>query len=79
VATKVGGVPEIVENEKSALLVPSKDSTALATAIARILQDRNLGLRLTSGAGAVLKNHTPEQYVDALIEIYREAIKSRRP
>ena len=78
VATCVGGVPEIVENEKSALLVPAKDPTALATAIARILSDSSLGLRLAEDAAAVIaKNHTPEQYVHALIKIYDEAISLR--
>jgi len=76
VATSVGGVPEIVENEKSALLVSAKDPIALATAIARVLRDSNLGLRLAENAAAVIaKNHTPEQYVYALIKIYDDAIK----
>jgi len=78
VATGVGGVPEMVENEKSALLVPAKDTTALAAAITRILRDSNLGLRLAEDAAAVLaKNHAPEQYVDALIKFYDEAISLR--
>jgi glycosyltransferase involved in cell wall biosynthesis len=78
VATSVGGVPEMVENEKSALLVPARDPTALAAAITRILRDSNLGLRLAEDAAAVLaKNHTPEQYVCALVKIYEEAISLR--
>jgi len=78
-ATSVGGVPEMVENEKSALLVPAKDTKALAAAIARLLDDSSLRLILAEAAAAVLaKHHTPEQYVDALIKIYEEAIKSRR-
>jgi glycosyltransferase involved in cell wall biosynthesis len=78
VATSVGGVPEMVENEKSALLVPAKDTTALAAGITRILRDSNLGLCLAEDAAAILgKNHAPEQYVDALIKIYDEAISLR--
>ena len=75
VATSVGGVPEIVEHEKSALLVTAKDPPALAAAITRLLRDSNLGLRLTEDAAEVLvKNHTPEKYFDALVGIYDEAI-----
>lgn len=78
VATSVGGVPEIVENEKSALLVSARDPSALADAIMRIMSDSDLRLRLTEDAAAVVaKNHTPEQYVDSLIKIYDDAISVR--
>jgi len=76
VATRVGGVSEIVENEKSALLVPANDSRALAVAITRMLRDSNFGVRLVEEAVEVLaRNHTPDQNVRALIEIYQDAIR----
>lgn len=79
VATAVGGVPEIVENETSALLVPPHDPALLAQAIGRVLVDRELGERLTqTAAGLISSNHAPEQHAQALIAIYREAIDRRR-
>ncbi len=39
VATRVGGVPEIVEDGNSALLVPPKDEEALASSIVALLED----------------------------------------
>jgi len=42
VATKVGGIADLVEDGKTGLLVPSKDSDALASAILRLLNDNNL-------------------------------------
>ena len=42
VATAVGGVPEMVEHERSGLLVPPGDESALADAIARLLTDHPL-------------------------------------
>jgi len=42
VATKVGGVADLVENGKTGLLVPSKDSDALASAVLCLLNDNNL-------------------------------------
>src|SRR5438105_1749387 len=39
VATAVGGVPEMVCDEETALLIPARDPKAMATAIARILDD----------------------------------------
>ncbi len=42
VATEVGGIPEIIENEKSGLLVPAKNAEALAQAIERLKNDKGL-------------------------------------
>ncbi|HVM30011.1 MAG TPA: glycosyltransferase [Candidatus Limnocylindrales bacterium] len=42
VATNVGGVPEMVEHERTGLLVPAHDASALATAIVRLLVDHPL-------------------------------------
>ena len=50
VATSVGGVPETIENERDALLVPPKNPTALAEAILRLLDDKELGSQLGSRA-----------------------------
>jgi glycosyltransferase involved in cell wall biosynthesis len=77
-ATRVGGVPEIVENNESALLVPVNDPDAMAAALVRILSDQNLAERLTTNSAALVANQfTPEKYVRALVEIYREVIDRR--
>jgi glycosyltransferase involved in cell wall biosynthesis len=77
VATAVGGVPEIVENEESALLVPVNDPAALAAGIARLLADAELGRRLTRNAAEIVsKNHSPEEYVRSLIAIYDEVMSA---
>jgi glycosyltransferase involved in cell wall biosynthesis len=77
VATAVGGVPEIVENNESALLVPSKDPKALAAAISQLLTDKALGHRLATNAAALVDTRfTPENYARSLVEIYREVIST---
>lgn len=78
VATAVGGVPEIVADEESALLVPPKNPQALATAIDRVLQDSALAQRLTTVASAlVAREHSPEGYARSLISLYQEVIEQR--
>jgi glycosyltransferase involved in cell wall biosynthesis len=42
VATRVGGIPEVVEHEQTGLLVPPHDPEALAEAIVRLLTDHPL-------------------------------------
>jgi len=79
VATAVGGVPEIVENNQSALLVPPNDPPAIAAAIARLLADNDLRQRLATNAAMLVDNqHSPEKYVRSLVEIYREVIARRQ-
>jgi glycosyltransferase involved in cell wall biosynthesis len=46
VATRAGGIPSSVEHERNGLLVEPNDSIGLAGAIARILNDESLRMRL---------------------------------
>jgi L-malate glycosyltransferase len=46
VATAVGGVPEIIENEVHGLLIPPENPAALAAAILRLLEDPELRANL---------------------------------
>jgi len=50
IASRVGGIPEIVTDGADGILVPPADSEALAAAISRLLDDGLLRLRL-SGTG----------------------------
>jgi glycosyltransferase involved in cell wall biosynthesis len=78
VATAVGGVPEVVQHEESALLVPAQDPGAIAAAIARVLTEHDLAERLTRNSTALIaERFTPQKYVRALVEIYREVMEAR--
>jgi len=50
VATRVGGVPEVVADGISGLLVPADDAAALANALGRVLDDESLASRLAHNA-----------------------------
>ena len=79
VATEVGGVPEVVESEQSAMLVPAAQPATMAAAIARVLRNSDLAARLSeAGAELVVKNHSAESYVEAIVSIYSETISRRR-
>ncbi len=55
VSTPVSGVPELISSEYNGLLVPERDSIALADAIARLLDDPRLRQKLsTAGHETVL-------------------------
>jgi glycosyltransferase involved in cell wall biosynthesis len=73
VAARVGGIPDLVEDDRNGLLVEPGDTPALADAIVRILSDRALAERLGAGAHASADFWTssPEEFasrVRALVE-----------
>lgn len=78
VATAVGGVPEMVENNETALLVSASDPHAMADAIARMLSDEKLAGQLADNASKLVSSRfSPEAYVRSLTEIYRAVINSQ--
>jgi len=78
VATAVGGVPEMLKDEESALLVPPRDRKAMTEAIARVLADEDLAKRLaTNASGLIATRFAPETYVRSLVAIYRNVIDGR--
>jgi glycosyltransferase involved in cell wall biosynthesis len=77
VATWVGGVPEIVVHDESALLVGPRNPPAMAEALGRLLTDESLARRLAANAReAALNNHSPESRLHALSAIYGRAVSA---
>src|SRR3954454_15082443 len=78
VATRAGGIPEVVEDEVNGLLVPVRDHRALADAIVRALQDPALRQRM-GGAGLARVNDrfTVERMVSETVMVYERVV--RRP
>ncbi len=68
VASRTGGIPDIVENDVSGLLIPPGDGQALANAVSSIVEDNKLKERLVMGAQHKLKDfyieHTALLYQD---------------
>jgi glycosyltransferase involved in cell wall biosynthesis len=73
VATNVDGIPEIVRDNETGLLVPPNDPAALAEAIARVLQDAALANRLgTRGRVFAEANFDVRVQIERTMEQYRE-------
>lgn len=71
VATRVGGIPEIVTHEESALLVAPGDVAAMAASLRRLLTDAALAQRLAArGAELIRERHAPEMRMRKLVAIY---------
>lgn len=74
VATKAGGIPEIVHNEESGLLCPVGDVVCLTAAVLRVLADPELRARLLAGSAKVLEAHHPRAVAEATLKEYRAVL-----
>jgi glycosyltransferase involved in cell wall biosynthesis len=74
VGSRVGGIPDIVEDGVSGLLVPPEDARALADALVRALSDRALAEGLGAAAHAAVQPWlaTPEEYARRIRELVDE-------
>ncbi len=78
IATRAGGIPEIVEDEVNGLLVPVRDHHALADAIVRALKDAELRKRMgDAGLARVNERFTVERMVSETADVYRRIISQR--
>jgi glycosyltransferase involved in cell wall biosynthesis len=75
VATATGGLPDIVEHERTGLLVPPDDESALAAALQRMIDDRALRERLGTRAPATTARFSTAAVLPALEEAYAAALQ----
>ncbi|HNW39031.1 MAG TPA: lipopolysaccharide heptosyltransferase II [Candidatus Omnitrophota bacterium] len=77
VATKVGGVIDIIEDGKNGLLVPPADAKSMAEAAMRIYKDAQFAKELAENAYAKVKEkYNVELMVKNTLEVYREALNN---
>ncbi len=75
IASNVGGIPEVVQNEVTGLLVTPHDATGLAEGIIRLAGDAKTRDRMGRAGHEFVKEHYPwEKSLDAMDLIYRRLI-----
>lgn len=71
IASRVGGVPELIEDGKSGLLLPAEDAPALGRGIAHLLNNQGLACQLGQAARRRVENcFTVGQGARALAAVY---------
>jgi glycosyltransferase involved in cell wall biosynthesis len=74
VGSRVGGIPDLVEDGVTGILVPPGDPEALADALVRVLSDSSLAERLGAAALTAVRPWlaTPEEYARRIRELVDE-------
>ena len=70
IASRVGGVSEVVQDQQTALLVPSENPDALAQAIKRLLTNVPLRQRLGAAGHERAQDFTWARAVDRYFDVY---------
>jgi glycosyltransferase involved in cell wall biosynthesis len=79
VVTQVGGLPEVVHNEQTGLIVPPHDPPALAAALARLLGDPTLRAHLGAQAAREARSRfSPQAFCQAVVDTYDATLQLRR-
>jgi len=74
VATRAGGIPEVVEDGRSALLVPPRDPESLAAALKNALDDPQASRERAAAAASDLPRFSLTELGDAAIRLYEETL-----
>jgi glycosyltransferase involved in cell wall biosynthesis len=79
VASRVGGIPEVVQDGETGLLIPAADSQALSSAIVRLLMDPPLRVNLGTEARAhVERQWSSQRMVECTAAVYDEVLAARK-
>lgn len=70
VASRVGGIPEIVADNETGFLVKPADADSLAGALMKLIADKELRRKMGREAKARIKDFTPQEVAEKLEKIY---------
>ncbi|MGE5106259.1 MAG: glycosyltransferase family 4 protein [Sphingobacteriales bacterium] len=76
IATRVGGIPDMIEEKKEGLLISPNDSNELAQKLELLISQPQVGLELGSNATKKFKsNYTLNQFHKGLADIFDDVLK----
>ena len=75
VATNVGGIPELIKDNETGMLVPSENPDKLADAVNELLSDKQKAKRLANNGNKFVKNHmTWDIILPKYIQFYEDLL-----
>jgi glycosyltransferase involved in cell wall biosynthesis len=77
IATRVGGIPDLIEDNLTGMLIDPKDPVGLSMALKKIIQMKEV--RSTMGKAArekAVKGHEIENYIDSIVSFYYQTLEA---
>ncbi len=74
VASRIGGVPDVVKHRENGLLVPPKDPDALAETLIYLLENEDLRKRMGEKGKAIVKSYTWEKVAERTEKVYKQLL-----
>jgi D-inositol-3-phosphate glycosyltransferase len=78
IASEVGGLAFLVENDKTGFLVPSRDPSALADRITRLLQNPEKQAYMRRESAELARRYTWTVIADQLMKVFDGVVKRRK-
>jgi glycosyltransferase involved in cell wall biosynthesis len=79
IASRMGGLPELVEHGRTGLLFPAGDAEALAECLRQISQKEANTCEMAANALVTARErYSPERHLAQLLEIYIDAIRDAK-
>ena len=75
VCSNAGGIPEVFQDGFNALLYPPGDDIAMAKAIIRLIQDRELAKAISANAVETARRFTWEMAAERTLRVYEEVLQ----
>jgi len=76
IATRVGGIPSLIEDGKTGILIEPENSEALAEAIVKLFEDEDrLGMIGSAGRKFIQQNYSSDTMVDKTIALYQRLVR----
>lgn len=73
IATRVGGLPSLIDDGKNGLLVEPRDPAGLADAMSKCIENPDWGRRIAArGRQTIVDRYSMEGYLSKLENIYEE-------
>lgn len=72
VGANVGGIPDVIEDGKTGILIPARDSNAIALAIRKIFKDKEFSAEIVKNASLSVSRFNWENIAEQIYKIYQK-------
>lgn len=79
IGTRVGGIPDVIQDNQNGLLIKPKSSEDISQAIIKLLTDKDLSERLVSKAQETVKRYDWNTIINQIERVYRKLLVQHHP